>query len=454
MVPTPAEGFLEDERSKAFLGPLHFPEEVHCFPGYESLAFPARGSITESQVKNRGQIMTERPGFSSQAVHGGEVKIKPYYSLTTPIVQTSTYVFENTAAVIEHMQRKVDFLPPLRGEYGRYGNPTQTIVEQKLAQLDGGEKALVFSSGMSAVTTVLLTVLSEDSHLIITDDCYHRTRSFCTQFLSRFGVETSIVPVGDYQALEEAINSRTRLIFSESPTNPYLRCLDMERVAEIGRRHAVVTMIDSTFATPYNLRPLEWGIDIVLHSGTKYLAGHNDILCGVLVGRAELLEPIKEGQAWLGGVPDPQNSYLFLRGLKTLGVRVPKHNANGQAVAEYLETRSEIAQVWYPGLPSHPDHDIAVRQMQGFGGVVSFEVAGDLERASRIIDALQIPYIGPSLGGVESIIEQPALMSHFILEPEERAAIGIKDTLTRYALGIEDAEDLIADLAQALDGLD
>jgi cystathionine gamma-synthase len=227
----------------------------------------------------------------------------------------------------------------------------------------------------------------------------------------------------------------------------------MERVAEIGRRHGVVTLIDSTFATPYNLRPLEWGIDIVLHSGTKYLAGHNDILCGALVSRAELLEPIKEGQAWLGGVPDPQNTYLFLRGLKTLGVRVPKHNTNGQAVAEYLETRAEIARVWYPGLHSHPDHDVAARQMQGFGGVVSFEVEGDLERASRLIDALQIPYIGPSLGGVESIIEQPALMSHFVLEAEERAAIGIKDTLTRYALGIEDAEDLIADLAQALDAL-
>jgi len=395
--------------------------------------------------------MTHKHGFSTQAVHGGEVKIKPYYSLTTPIVQTSTYVFENTAAVIEHMQRKVDLLPPLRGEYGRYGNPTQATVERKLAQLDGGEMALVFSSGMAAVTTVLLTVLSEGSHLIITDDCYHRTRTFCTRFLSRFGVETRIVPVGDYQALEGAINSRTRLIFSESPTNPYLRCLDMQWLAEIGRRHSVLTMIDSTFATPYNLRPLEWGIDLVLHSGTKYLAGHNDILCGALVGAAELLEPIKEAESSLGGVPDPQNSYLFLRGLKTLGVRMPKHNANGQAVAQYLETRPEMAQVWYPGLPSHPDHEIAARQMRGFGGVVTFEIKGDLERASRFIDALQMPYIGPSLGGVESIIEQPALMSHFTLELEEREAMGIKDTLVRYALGIEDAEDLIADLAQALD---
>jgi len=398
--------------------------------------------------------MAHRRGFSTQAVHGGEAKIKPYYSLTTPIVQTSTYVFEDTSAVIEHMQRKVDLLPPLRGEYGRYGNPTQETVERKLAQLDGGERALMFSSGMAAVTTVLLTVLSKNSHLIITDDCYHRTRSFCLQFLSRFGVETSVVPVGDYQALEEAITPRTRLIFSESPTNPYLRCLDMERVAEIGRRHSALTMIDSTFATPYNLRPLEWGIDIVLHSGTKYLGGHNDLLCGVLVGSTELLDPIWEGRAWLGGVPAPQNCYLFLRGLKTLGVRMPKHNANGQAVAEYLETRSEVAHVWYPGLPSHPDHEIAVRQMKGFGGVVTFEIKGDLERAGRFIDALEIPYIGPSLGGVESIIEQPALMSHFSLKPEEREMMGIKDTLIRYALGIEDAEDLIADLAQALDSLD
>jgi cystathionine gamma-synthase len=395
--------------------------------------------------------MTCNRGFSTRAVHGGETKIKPYYSLTTPIVQTSTYVFENTAAVIEHMQRKIDLLPPLRGEYGRYGNPTQATVERKLAELDGGEMALVFSSGMAAVTTVLLTLLSGKGHVVITDDCYHRTRSFCTEFLSRFDVETNIVPVGDYQALEDAINTRTRLIFSESPTNPYLRCLDIERVAEIGRRHSVRTMIDSTFASPYNLRPLEWGIDIVLHSGTKYLGGHNDILCGALVGSAEVLDPIWEGRAWLGGVPDPQNTYLFLRGLKTLGVRMPKHNANGQAVAEYLETRPEIAQVWYPGLPSHPDHEVATRQMRGFGGVVTFEIQGNLECAGRFVDALEMPYIGPSLGGVESIIEQPALMSHFTLEPEEREAIGIKDTLIRYALGVEDADDLIADLAQALD---
>lgn len=395
--------------------------------------------------------MTRGHGFSTQAVHGGEGKIKPYYSLTTPIAQTSTYVFKDTEAVINHMQRKVDLLPTLREEYGRYGNPTQATVERKLAQLDGGEMALAFSSGMAAVTTVLLTVLSEGGHLIITDDCYHRTRSFCTQFLSRFGVETSVVPVGDYQALERAINPHTRLIFSESPTNPYLRCLDMERVAEIGERHSVLTMIDSTFATPYNLRPLEWGVDLALHSGTKYLAGHNDVLCGALIGSAELLEPIEEAKSSLGGVPDPQNSYLFLRGMKTLGVRMPKHNANGQAVAEHLETRPEVVQVWYPGLASHPDHELAARQMRGFGGVVTFEVKGDLETTGRFIDALEVPYIGPSLGGVESLIEQPALMSHFTLDQEEREAMGIKDTLVRYSLGIEDAEDLIVDLDQALD---
>ncbi|MEA3346133.1 MAG: aminotransferase class I/II-fold pyridoxal phosphate-dependent enzyme [Chloroflexota bacterium] len=398
--------------------------------------------------------MAHRQGLSTQAVHSGEDKIKPYYSLTTPIVQTSTYVFEDTAAVIEHMQRKEEPSPPPRGEYGRYGNPTQATVERKLAELDGGEKALVFSSGMAAVTTALLSLLSEGSHLIITDDCYHRTRSFCTQFLSRFGVETSVVPVGDYKALEDAINPRTRLFFSELPTNPYLRCLNMERVVEIGRRHSVLIMMDSTLATPYNLRPLEWGADIVLHSGTKYLAGHNDILCGALVGSPEFLEPIKETQASLGGVPSPQNAYLLLRGLKTLGVRLPKQNANGQAVAEYLETRPEIAKVWYPGLPSHPDHGIAARQMRGFGGVVTFEIKGNLETAGRLIDELQMPYIGPSFGGVESLVEQPALMSHFALGPEEREAVGIKDTLIRYSLGIEDAEDLIADLAQALDKIE
>ena len=389
--------------------------------------------------------------ISTQAVHAGEDKVKPYHSLTTPIVQTSTYAFENTAALIEHMQRKEDKLPLERGEYGRYGNPTQRTVERKLAALDSGEDALLYASGMCAITSAMLALLSAGDHIVFTDDCYRRTREFCLTYLKRYGIEATMVPMGDYAALEASITDNTRMIFSETPTNPYLRILDLEQVVAIARRHEVKVFLDSTFATPCNLRPLEFGVDLVTHSVTKYLGGHNDLLGGVIVGPAEVIARLKEAQGVLGGVPDAHNAYLLLRGLKTLAIRVAKQNENGLKVAQYLESHPKIRCVYYPGLPSHPDHALACRMMTGFGGVVSFEPEADLTGTSAFIDAVRIPYIGPSLGGVESIIEQPALMSHFTLDQEERLAIGIKDELVRYALGIEDADDLIADLAQALE---
>lgn len=393
-----------------------------------------------------------RPGRpSTQSVHAGETKRKPYGCLTMPIAQTSTYCFENTAALIEHMRRKEQNLDPVRGEYGRYGNPTQEAVELKLAALEGGERALIFASGMAAVTCSLLTFLSAGDHFILTEDCYRKTRQFSLEFLRRFGIECSIAPLGDGAALEASITPRTRLVFTESPTNPYLRVVDLPRLAEIAHRHGLLTLIDATFATPFNLKPLDYGMDLVIHSCTKYLGGHNDLLAGVVIGRAEHIKRVQESNSMLGAVGDPQTMYLLLRGLKTLALRMERHNENGQRVAEFLEGHPAVRRVWYPGLSSHPDHAIARRLMRGYGGVVSFELEADLESTSRFIDALQIPYIGPSLGGVESIVEQPALMSHFTLNEEERAALGIRGELVRYALGVEDADDLIADLSQALE---
>ena len=389
--------------------------------------------------------------ISTQAVHAGEDKVKPYHSLTMPIVQTSTYAFEDTAALIEHMQRKEDKLPLKRDEYGRYGNPTQYTVERKLAALDGGEDALLYASGMSAITSTMLALLSAGDHIVFTDDCYRRTREFCLTYLKRYSIEATMVPMGDYAALEAAIKDNTRMIFSETPTNPYMRILDLEQVVGIAGKYGVKVFLDSTFATPCNLRPLEFGVDLVTHSVTKYLGGHNDLLGGVVIGPAETIARLKEAQGVLGGVPDAHNAYLLLRGLKTLAIRVAKQNENGLKVAQYLESHPKIRYVYYPGLPSHPDHELAAQQMAGYGGVVSFEPEADLEKTGAFIDAMRIPYIGPSLGGVESIIEQPALMSHFTLNKKERLAIGIKDELVRYALGIEDAQDLIADLEQALE---
>lgn len=394
-------------------------------------------------------------GGSTRAVHAGVQRQNAFHSLTTPIVQTATYTFQNTAELCEFMDSRLWGGGHEREEYGRYGNPTISAVEQRLAALDGAEDAALYPSGMSAVTSLMFTILRAGQHVVMTDDCYRRTRQFSLTVLKKFGVETSVVPVGDYQALEAAIiPGKTRLIISESPTNPYLRVVDLERLASIARRHRCLTLIDTTFATPINLRPIEHGIDFVLHSATKYLSGHNDVLVGVISGDAGRIKAIKDARGVFGSIVDPQAAFLLERGIKTLGVRIERQNATAQAVAEFLEAHPKIERVYYPGLESHPDHHVAKRQMQGFGGVVSFEVKGDLRTASEFIDNCRIPYIAPSLGGVESLIEQPALMSFYELSTAERLALGIKNNLVRFAVGIEDTEDIIADLEQALETIE
>ncbi len=393
----------------------------------------------------------EKPQFaqrgpSTQAVHAGEARQKLAHALTEPIVQTATYTFTDSSEIADHFEGRIE-----REEYGRYGNPTQRVAEKKIAALEGAEDALLFSSGMAAITTTLFAMLAKGAHVVVTDDAYRRTRQFLHQVLRRYGVEVSTVPAGDYERMEEAIRQTTRLIFSESPTNPYNRVIDLERLADIGRRHRVKTIIDSTFATPINQRPIEFGIDLVIHSATKYLGGHNDLLAGVVSGSEDLVSGIRDLQGITGSVVDPFAAYLLIRGLKTLALRVERQNANAMRIAEFLVSHPKVERVHYPGLPTHPEHEIARRQMKGFGGVVSFEVRGDLAAASRVVDACTIPRIAPSLGGVESLIEQPALMSFYELTTEERLQIGIRDNLVRYSVGIEDADDLITDLAQALE---
>jgi cystathionine gamma-synthase len=398
------------------------------------------------------------PGPSTLSVHGNlqDRAVNPNHALITPIMQTATYTFENTADLCNFQEAKMWGGTEGRREYGRYGNPTVRAVEKRIAALENGDDALLFPSGMTAVTHTLLSILPSGSHVIFTDDCYRKTQQFCHTFLARLGIASTEVPMGDYDALEAAIQPNTRIIVSESPTNPYLRVVDLERLVEIARRHKrVKTLIDATFATPVNQRPLEFGIDLVIHSATKYFSGHNDILAGVVVGEAGLINALRQSQGMLGGVIDPHAAYLLERGLKTLQLRVSRQNETAQAVAEYLEQHPKIGRVWYPGLPSHPDHQVACQQMRGFGGVVSFEIGpiigeDPLHTASRFVDALKIPYLAASLGGVESLIEQPALMSYYELSTEERLAIGIKDNLVRFAIGIEDTVDILADLAQAL----
>jgi cystathionine gamma-synthase len=388
---------------------------------------------------------------STEAVHAGERRFRAHHSLTVPIVQTSVYTFANSGALLNYLDEKMFWEEPEREDYGRYGNPTVRAVEAKLAALEGAQDAMLVSSGMAAVTTTLLLLVSQGDHLILTDDCYHSTLDYCQKFLPRYGVEATVVPCGDYDALEAAIRPNTRLIFSESPTNPFMRCLDYPRLVEIARRHKVKTVIDTTFASPLNLRAREYGVDLIIHSVTKYLAGHNDVMAGVVIGSYDDITPLRKAQALMGSIVDPHAAYLILRGLKTLALRVERHNANGLAVARFLEAHPKVRKVWYPGLESHPDHAVALATQHGFGGVVTFELEGDAELAYRFIDALKIPTVGPSLGGVESLISPLALIGFADVPPEERAQIGITDELIRFCIGIEDTEDLLADLAQALE---
>ncbi len=392
---------------------------------------------------------------STAAVHAGDDRTKPYDAVPSPIVQSSTHTFESTADIVAFTSGKpragMGATAPLweREEYGRYGNPTVRAVERRLAALDGTEDAVLFSSGMAAISTAILALVRAGQHVVYVRDGYRMTRELVEGTLSRFGVASDLVAAGDVGAIEAAIRPETRLLVTESPTNPYLSCVDLEKLAALGHAKRVKTLVDATFATPVNCRPAAFGIDLIVHSATKYLAGHNDVLAVVVCGRAGLVSVVRDLRGVLGSVCDPHAAYLVERGLKTLALRVAKQNATGLAVARYLEGQSRVSRVFYPGLPSHPDHALAARRIRGFGGVVSFVVRGEW-RASQVVDRLKLPRIAPSFGGVESLVEQPAVMSFYAMTSEERAATGIDDGLVRLAVGIEDEEDVIADLARAL----
>jgi cystathionine gamma-synthase len=397
-------------------------------------------------VPSKSKQLPPKASASTRAVHAGELDQNAHDAITTPIVSAATYVFENTAALRDYFEGRSD-----REEYGRYGNPTVRTAERKLAALEGAAEAAVFASGMAAATTTLMTLLKAGDHLVMTSDCYRRTRQFVSNFLGRFGVTSTMVEPGDYAGLEAAlVPGKTKVVLSESPTNPYLRVADMGKLVAVCRRFGKAKLvIDSTFATPVNQRPLAQGADLVLHSATKYLGGHNDLLAGAVCGNEGLVSAIRELRSVLGAVLDPQSAYLLLRGMKTLSLRLGRQNESALRIARWLEEQPSVQKVYYPGLPSHPDHAVARAQMTGFGGVISFLYAGDLDATSRFIDACQLCQIAPSLGGVESLIEQPALMSFYELTTEQREAVGIRNNLVRMSVGVEDCDDLIADLAQA-----
>jgi len=384
-----------------------------------------------------------KAGESTIAVHGGEQRWRG--SVTTPIVQTSTFIFKNMDEVAQYTAGKKSHY-----EYGRYGNPTQQAVETKLAMLENAEHCLLFDCGMSAISGTLFALMKKGDHIILTDDAYKQTLNFAENFLPRFGIEVTVVPMGDYKAMEATIRKNTKVLFSESPTNPYLNIADMKKVAALGKKYKVVTVIDSTFGGPYNQKPIDMGIDIVIHSGTKFLGGHNDILSGAVLTQRKYFEPIKNFQKMTGGVPDPNSCYLLLRGMKTFSLRMERQNRTAMAVAKHLEKQPRIKRVYYPGLPSHRHYRLAKKQMRGFGGVVTFEVKGNLKQTLKFLDSLKLCLIAPSLGGPESLITHPATVTYYAMTREERLAIGVLDELVRLAVGFEDPEDIIADLDRAL----
>jgi cystathionine beta-lyase/cystathionine gamma-synthase len=378
----------------------------------------------------------------TKAVRGASDLDRKNGPLSTPIYQTSTFeVADNDeqlrATHTDHF-------------YTRYGNPTNTVAEKTIAALEGTDAALTFASGMGAITTTLMALLKSGDHVVAQRDIYGGVNKFLSQWLPKMGIETTFVDTTEYEQHARAIRPNTKLLYLESPTNPTLRVVDFKKVAEIAKQHKVLSMIDSTFGTPINQHPAEFGIDLIMHSGTKYLGGHSDLICGVVAGRQELIERIWETRTTLGNCMDPHAAWVLVRGMKTLAVRVGRQNENAHRVAEFLSEHAKVRRVHYPFLKSHAQYAIAREQMNGGGGMVTFEVEGTGEDARRLSEAMRLFTLAPSLGGVESLVSIPVLTSHLTVPPEERRRIGITEQMIRLSVGIENADDLIADLERAL----
>ncbi|XP_073018923.1 LOW QUALITY PROTEIN: cystathionine gamma-synthase 1, chloroplastic-like [Primulina eburnea] len=388
----------------------------------------------------------------SVAIHAGERLGRAIVTdaITTPVVNTSAYFFKNTADLIDFKEkRRASF------EYGRYGNYTTIVAEEKISALEGAESTLLMASGMCATTVLLMALVPAGGHLVTTTDCYRKTRIFIETILSKMGITATVIDPADIGGLKSALEkNNVSLFFSESPTNPFLRCVDIELVSKLCHERGALVCIDGTFATPLNQKALALGADIVLHSATKFIGGHNDVLAGSISGSEKLISAVRNLHHILGGVLNPNAANLISRGMKTLHLRVQQQNSTAQKMAEILEAHPKVRRVYYPGLVSHPEHQLAKKQMTGFGGVVSFEVDGDLDSTRKFVDTLKIPYIAPSFGGCESIVDPPAIMSYWDLPQSERAAkYGILDNLVRFSFGVEDFEDLKADILQALEAI-
>ncbi len=381
----------------------------------------------------------------TKAVHGAADLHKKNGPLATPIYQTST--FEVTDNDEQVRATHTDHF------YTRYGNPTNSVAEKTIAELEGVDAALTFASGMGAITTTIMALLRSGDHIVAQRDIYGGANKFLSQWLPKMGIETTFVDTIEYEQHARAIRPNTKLLYLESPTNPTLRVVDFKRVAALARQHKLISMIDATFGTPINQNPAKFGIDLVMHSGTKYLAGHTDLICGVVAGSHGWMERIWQTRTILGNCMDPHASWMLVRGLKTLAVRVARQNENALRVAEFLAEHAKVRSVHYPFLKNHPQYAMAREQMAGGGGMVSFEVEGTGEDARRVSEAMRLFTLAPSLGGVESLVSIPVLTSHAMIPAEDRAKMGVTEQMIRLSVGIENAEDLIADLEHALEAV-
>ena len=381
----------------------------------------------------------------TEAVHGSASLHKKHGPLSTPIYQTSTFEVTDN-------QEQVRVTGSDR-YYTRYGNPTHTVAENTIAQLESADAALLFSSGMAAITTSILALVKAGDHIVAQRDIYGGVTKFLSEWLPKLGVETTFVDTNDIGQHERAIRPNTKIVHVESPTNPIVRVVDLEKIAALARKHKLISTIDSTFATPMNCRPAEWGIDLVLHSGTKYFGGHSDLICGIATGRRDLIDQIRHVRTTLGCSMDPHAAFLLLRGIKTLAVRVQRQNESALRVAEFLSKHPKVTRVHYPMLHGHPQYQLARKYLAGAGGVVSFEVDGTGADACRVTEAFHLFTLAPSLGGVDSLVSIPVLTSHAMIDPELRRKMGVTEQMIRLSVGVENADDLIADLDKGLNVL-
>lgn len=386
-------------------------------------------------------------GYDTKIVHAGQQADRLTGALSTPIYQTSTFVFDSAA------QGAARFALEEEGYiYSRLGNPTNAALEEKMRVLENGEAALATSSGIAAISTTILTMCGQGDHIVASDTLYGCTYALLSHTLPKFGIEVTFVRANDPANIKAAMKPNTKMVYVETPANPTLAMIDLEAAANVAHEGGAMLVVDNTFMSPYCQRPLELGADIVVHSVTKYINGHGDVIGGVIVGPADFLVPARlvGVKDITGGVMSPFNAWLTLRGLKTLHVRMERHCSNAMKVAKYLESNPNVEAVFYPGLPSHPQHELAKKQMSNFGGMISFEIKGGIEAGRKVMDSVELCMLAVSLGDTETLIQHPASMTHSPVPAEERLKAGITDGLIRISVGLETPEDIIADLEQAI----